>query len=202
MATRQMRMSGQDWAILLILSVLWGGSFFFIEVAIETVAPFTLVLIRVVHRRGAASGCGWLVRRERLPMPPGAACAFLVLALLNNVIPFVLFAWAQEEITGGLASILNATTPIWGVIVAHLFTADEKATPGQGRRRAARLRRRGGDDRRRFAGRDRPERARPARLPGRDALLRAGRRLGAPLPRAWACRRSRSRPASSPPPRS
>ena len=64
-------------------------------------------------------------------MPPGAVTAFLILALLNNVIPFVLFAWAQQEITGGLASILNATTPIWGVIVAHLFTADEKATPGK-----------------------------------------------------------------------
>jgi len=47
------------------------------------------------------------------------------------VIPFVLFAWAQEEITGGLASILNATTPIWGVVVAHLFTQDEKASPAK-----------------------------------------------------------------------
>ena len=64
-------------------------------------------------------------------MPPGAALAFLVLALLNNVVPFVLFAWAQEAIDGGLASILNATTPIWGVLVAHLFTADEKATPAK-----------------------------------------------------------------------
>jgi drug/metabolite transporter (DMT)-like permease len=130
MATQQMRMNRQDWAILLILSVLWGGSFFFIEIAIETVAPFTLVLIRVVI--AAAFLWLWLaIRRERLPMPPGAALAFLVLALLNNVIPFVLFAWAQEEITGGLASILNATTPIWGVVVAHLFTADEKASPAK-----------------------------------------------------------------------
>ena len=71
-------------------------------------------------------------------MPPGAATAFLVLALLNNVVPFVLFAWAQEAIDGGLASILNATTPIWGVLVAHLFTADEKATPAKVAGRAAR----------------------------------------------------------------
>jgi drug/metabolite transporter (DMT)-like permease len=54
-----------------------------------------------------------------------------VLALLNNVIPFSLFAWAQAEISGGLASILNATTPIWGVVVAHIFTADERATPAR-----------------------------------------------------------------------
>jgi drug/metabolite transporter (DMT)-like permease len=123
-------MSGADWAILLFLSVLWGGSFFFIEIAIRTVAPFTLVLIRVAL--AAAMLWAWLlVRRERLAMPPGAATAFLVLALLNNVVPFVLFAWAQQAIDGGLASILNATTPIWGVLVAHLFTADEKATPAK-----------------------------------------------------------------------
>jgi drug/metabolite transporter (DMT)-like permease len=123
-------MSGADWAILLFLSVLWGGSFFFIEIAIPTVAPFTLVLIRVA----IAAAFLWaflLARRERLPLPPGALAAFLVLALLNNVIPFVLFAWAQIEISGGLASILNATTPIWGVVAAHLLTADEKATPGK-----------------------------------------------------------------------
>ncbi|HMG47128.1 MAG TPA: DMT family transporter [Allosphingosinicella sp.] len=123
-------MSGADWAILLFLSILWGGSFFFIEIAIRTVAPFTLVLIRVAI--AAAMLWVWLlVRRERLAMPPGAATAFLVLALLNNVVPFVLFAWAQEAIDGGLASILNATTPIWGVLVAHLFTSDEKATPAK-----------------------------------------------------------------------
>ena len=54
---------------------------------------------------------------------------FLVLALLNNVVPFCLFAWGQQQIASGLASILNATTPLWGVLVAHFLTADEKATP-------------------------------------------------------------------------
>ncbi|MFC7499157.1 DMT family transporter [Enterovirga sp. GCM10030262] len=123
-------MSGRDWAILLILSVLWGGSFFFIEIAVETVRPLTLVLIRV----SIAAAALWLfllARRQRLPVPPGALLAFLILALLNNVLPFVLFAWAQKEIAGGLASILNATTPIWGVIVAHLFTRDERMTPAK-----------------------------------------------------------------------
>jgi drug/metabolite transporter (DMT)-like permease len=123
-------MSPADRTILLVLSVIWGGSFFFIEIAIDTVAPLTLVLLRVA----LASALLWLfllVRGERLAMPPGAAMSFLVLALLNNVVPFTMFVWAQETITGGLASILNATTPIWGVIVAHLFTADEKATPAK-----------------------------------------------------------------------
>jgi drug/metabolite transporter (DMT)-like permease len=123
-------MSGRDWAILLFLSLLWGGSFFFIEIAVETVQPLTLVLIRV----SIAAAALWLfllARRQKLPLPPGALVAFLILALLNNVLPFALFAWAQKSIAGGLASILNATTPIWGVIVAHLFTRDERVTPAK-----------------------------------------------------------------------
>ena len=128
--TRNPSMNGQDWAILLFLSVLWGGSFFFIELTIGLVEPFTLVLIRAL----LAAAMLWLyllVRKERFAVPPGALRAFFVLALLNNVVPFVLFAWAQKSIDGGLASILNATTPIWGVLVAHVATSDEKATPGK-----------------------------------------------------------------------
>src|ERR1051325_4009498 len=92
-------MGREEWAILLVLSVLWGGSFFFIEVALESVRPLTLVLIRVA----LAAAMLWLYlwwRGERLPLPPGAALAYLVLALLNNVIPFAMFALAQREITG------------------------------------------------------------------------------------------------------
>ena len=123
-------MNAGDWAILLALSVIWGGSFFFVEIALDTVAPLTLVLVRVA----LAAAMLWLfllARGQRLATPPRAARAFLALALLNNVVPFTLFVWAQESINGGLASILNATSPIWGVIVAHLFTADEKATPAK-----------------------------------------------------------------------
>ncbi len=123
-------MSRRDWAILLVLAVLWGGSFFFIGIAVHSVRPLTLVLIRVTIA-GAALWLFMAVRRERMPLPPGALLAFVVIALLNNAIPFVMFAWAQRQIPSGLASILNATTPIWGVIVAHLFTHDERMTPAR-----------------------------------------------------------------------
>jgi drug/metabolite transporter (DMT)-like permease len=123
-------MSREDWAILLFLSVLWGGSFFFIEIALASVAPFTLVLIRVVL--AAAMLWAWLaLRGEGIGLNRQSAFAFLVLALLNNVVPFVLFAYAQQQIESGLGSILNATTPIWGVLVAHFALVDEKATPGK-----------------------------------------------------------------------
>ena len=122
-----MQMSRADWAILLILAVLWGGSFFFIGIAIHSVAPMTLVLLRV----SLASAFLWiwrLIRRQPLGLSAAIAPALLVLALLNNVLPFILFAWAQRTIPSGLASILNATTPIWGVLVAHSFTHDERMT--------------------------------------------------------------------------
>lgn len=123
-------MSRSDWAILLILSVLWGGSFFFIGIAIHSVTPLTLVLLRV----SLASAFLWVwrvLRREPLGLSMKVAPALTVLALFNNVLPFILFAWAQRTIPSGLASILNATTPIWGVIVAHLFTHDERMTPAK-----------------------------------------------------------------------
>lgn len=124
------QMSGRDWGILLLLSVIWGGSFFLIEIGLQSVRPMTLVLIRVVLA-AAALWLFLLVRRQAILLPRRALFAFLALALLNNVFPFILFAYGQTQIASGLASILNATTPIWGVIVAHLLTRDERMTPGK-----------------------------------------------------------------------
>jgi drug/metabolite transporter (DMT)-like permease len=67
-------------------------------------------------------------RREPIGLPPAVWRSILVLALLNNIVPFILFGWGQTQIASGLASILNATTPIWGVVVAHLYTRDERLT--------------------------------------------------------------------------
>lgn len=124
----RIRMGAPEWAMLILLSVLWGGSFFFIDVAVRSVPPLTLVLGRVALAAAillvflGATGRGLPLRRE-------LAGAFLLLAVLNNVLPFSLFAWGQQHIASGLASILNATTPLWAVLVAHFLTADEKAGP-------------------------------------------------------------------------
>ena len=118
---------GPEMGVLLLLSVLWGGAFFFIDVAVESVAPFTLVLLRVLL--GAAILLlVLLVGGRGLPFERRMWGPFLVLALLNNI-PFSLFAWGQQHIASGLASILNATSSLWAVLVAHAFTDDEKATP-------------------------------------------------------------------------
>jgi drug/metabolite transporter (DMT)-like permease len=121
-------MSGREWTILLILSLLWGGSFFFLAVALKELPPITIMLLRVAL--GAIPLLVFLrLRGDTLPTSPRIWGMFLILGLLNNALPFVLFAFAQVKITSGLASILNATTPLWGVLVAHLFTRDERATP-------------------------------------------------------------------------
>jgi drug/metabolite transporter (DMT)-like permease len=121
-------MNRSDWAILFILAVIWGGAFMFIGVAVRHVHPLTYVWLRL----SIAALAMWLfmkARGERIGLPREVWGSMLMLALLNNAVPFSLFGWGQTHIASGLASILNATTPIWGVLVAHLFTRDERMTP-------------------------------------------------------------------------
>tara|TARA_R110002073_G_scaffold1471_19_gene10276 strand:- start:18025 stop:18924 length:900 start_codon:yes stop_codon:yes gene_type:complete len=124
-------MSGSDWLRLLALSLLWGGSFFFVQVAVPVLPALTIVVIRV----GLAAVVLALVLpvlRVRFPSGVRVWAALAVMGLMNNVIPFTLFVMAQGQITSGLASILNATTPLWGVIVAHVATRDERLTLAKG----------------------------------------------------------------------
>lgn len=113
-----------DWTRLLALSALWGGSFIFVEVAVAAVPPLTLVWVRVA----LAALCLWaivLASGRSMPRAPQAWAAFAVLGLLNNALPFTLIAWGQTEIAAGQAAILNATTPIFAVLVAGLALSDE-----------------------------------------------------------------------------
>lgn len=120
-----MRMTSQDWALLFLLSILWGGSFFFAAVAVQELPPLTVVALRT----GIAALTLIVVlkmRGEALPFAKGAVMAFFVMGMLNNLLPFSLLFWAQTMIPSGLASILNATTPIFSIIVAHLLLSDER----------------------------------------------------------------------------
>ena len=121
-------MNRREWAMLVTLSVLWGGSFFFAEIALESLPPLTIVTLRV----GLAAITLWLVVLAlKLPIPnsPPIWIAFFTMGLLNNVLPFSLIVWGQSQISSGLAAILNATAPLFGVIVAGILLRDESATP-------------------------------------------------------------------------
>ncbi len=120
-------MSPLEWGLLVALSLLWAGSFFFNGIAVRELPPLTVVALRV--------GLAALILNLALPimglaMPTGKRIwtAFFGMGLLNNAIPFTLILWGQTQIASGLASILNATTPLATVVVAHWLTSDEKMT--------------------------------------------------------------------------
>ena len=120
----QQTMGTKDWAMLLLLSLLWGGSFFFIGIAVTELPPFTIVTLRV----GLAAITLWLVLLVAgYPIPKGGNTwrAFFVMGLFSNALPFCLIVWGQTHIGVGLASILNATTPIFTLLIAGAFLPDE-----------------------------------------------------------------------------
>lgn len=123
-------MGCREWAMLLALAVLWGGSFFFIKVLVAELPPFTVVLGRV----GLAAVILnlWLgLRRDFMPVSPRLWASFIMIGVLNNVIPFSLIVFGETRISSGLASILNATTPMFTVLVAHMLTDNEHLTRGK-----------------------------------------------------------------------
>lgn len=125
--TAQKSMSTRAWAELLLLALLWGGSFLSIRIALNEIGPLT----SVAHRTLWAAAILWFIILARgLPVPnaPRTWFAFGVMGLLNNAIPFTLMAWGQLHISSGLTSIFNAATAIFGVLAAALFFADEKLT--------------------------------------------------------------------------
>lgn len=120
-------MTGTEWAMLLALGLVWGGSFFFARVAVAEMHPLTLVLFRVSI--AAAALQLWLAIRGpsfALALPHWKG--FLLLAVLNNVIPFSLIFAGQTQLGAGLAAVLNATTPFWTALIANAATRDEKLT--------------------------------------------------------------------------
>ncbi|BDG74483.1 DMT family transporter [Roseomonas fluvialis] len=119
------RILAGEWVLLGLLSLLWGGSFFFAKVALSEVPPLTIVLARVA----IAASALWLYLRLRGAAIPSSAAiwwAFCGMGFLNNLLPFSLIFWGQTFIDSGLASIINATTPLFSILIAHFLAADER----------------------------------------------------------------------------
>ena len=125
---QQKDISPAAWAQLFLLALIWGGSFLAIKIAVQELAPLTSVL----HRTFWAMLALWaVVLIARLPVPRGGRVwgAFLVMGVLNNVIPFTLLAFGTKHLETGLVSIFNASTAVFGVLIAAIVFADEKLTP-------------------------------------------------------------------------
>ncbi len=124
------QMSGVDWGLLLLLGLVWGGTFYFGKVALALWPPFTVVLGRIVI--GAVLlNVVVILTGHRLPRDPQLWRALLVMGLLNSVIPFCLIVSGQTQITSGLAAILYATTSLFTVVLAPVFVASERLTPAR-----------------------------------------------------------------------
>jgi len=120
-------MSRAEWALLVFLSVLWGGSFFFSKVAVVALPPLTIVFFRFA----TAALLVYAYARARsisIPSDIRSWLSFAGMGLLNNLIPASLIVWGQTMIPSGLASVIIATTPIFSIIAIHLSSADEQLT--------------------------------------------------------------------------
>ena len=120
-----MRLGPMDWGLLVLLSLLWGGSFLCVGIAVQELPVLTIIALRVSLAALVLWGIA-LFSGHQLPRGRKTWQAFLALGLLNNVIPFGLIVFGQQTIGAGLAAILNATTPLWTVLIAALFLADER----------------------------------------------------------------------------
>ena len=123
-------MSLKAWLLLVVLSLIWGTSFLLIEVALTQLQPFTIVAFRL----GIAAIVLlilMLATGHRIPQGKSLWISLFIIGLLNNALPFSLIAWAQTEISSSLAAILNATTPLFTILLAHYFTHDERTTPNK-----------------------------------------------------------------------
>ena len=125
--SQQPSIKALDWSLLALLSVLWGGSFFFSKLALADLPPLTVVLCRVslaalalfVYLRATGT---------RIPRARPVWGAFFGMGLLNNIIPFSLLFWGQTQIASGLASILNATTPVFAILVTKALAPETDVT--------------------------------------------------------------------------
>lgn len=121
----EQRMSALTWGLLALLGLIWGGSFFFARIAVAEVPPLTLVFLRLSI---AALALHIYIggRFGIYPLLKSRWREFLILGILNNALPHALIFFGQTRIGAGLASILNATTPIWTVLIANYLTSDER----------------------------------------------------------------------------
>ena len=120
-------MGATEWSLLFLLSLLWGGSFFFLKILVDVLPPSTVVLGRV-GLAAIALNLILLAQGERMPSSPRLWRQFFAMGMLNNVIPFTLIAFGETRIASGLASILNATTPLFTILAAHFLTTRERLT--------------------------------------------------------------------------
>jgi drug/metabolite transporter (DMT)-like permease len=116
-----------EWLLLLVLAFVWGSAFFFGKLALREVGPLTLVASRLAVA-ALALNLILLATGQRLPASPAIWRRLAVMGTIGVLVPFTMIFWAQQYINSGLAGILNATVPVWSVILAH-YASSDRLTP-------------------------------------------------------------------------
>lgn len=120
-------MTLKEWSLLILLAAIWGSSFPFTKAAVTEITPMTLIFSRMFIA-SLFLLLILLITRQRFPLGVKRWGTFFVMAFLNSVLPFNLIAWGLQYIDSSLGSILNATTPIFSVILVHLLTREDQLT--------------------------------------------------------------------------
>jgi len=123
-------MIATEWFMLIALSVVWGGSVFFFKILVAEFPVFTIVMVRVTGAAVLLVAIVYLTRK-RMPTSRETWVAFAVTGVFNNIVPFSLIIWGESQIQSGLAAILNATSPLFSVVLAHFWTRQERLTPNR-----------------------------------------------------------------------
>jgi len=127
-ANKQMTIG--EWALIGLLSIIWGSSFFFMKTAVAELPPLTIMAARI-----SIAAVFLLivsaVRGAKLPNTVNDWGEFLIMGLFSNVIPFSLIIWGLQYIDSSLGSLLNATTPVFSVILVSILTKDDQLTPNR-----------------------------------------------------------------------
>ncbi len=115
----------RSWAVFLLLGTIWGSSFLWIKLALVELGPFTLVAFRLLFGALGMAVVLWF-RRPSFPRDRQTLAMLAVMGLTNTALPFTLISWGEISIDSGVASILNSTTPLFTLVLAHYFLDDER----------------------------------------------------------------------------
>ncbi len=120
-------MRWKEWGAFWLLGTIWGSSFLWIKIALTEIGPATLAAVRLAF---GLLGLLLVMWQRRLPFPRSVMHlpAYLFMAAFNTAIPFILIPWGETRIDSGLAAILNATVPLFTIVIAHFWLADERIT--------------------------------------------------------------------------
>jgi len=117
----------KQWTVFGLLGLVWGSSFLWIKIAVAETGPLTLVAFRLLFGL-IGLVLIMLARREKIALSRRTLPAFAFMGVFNTAVPFVLITWGEQHIASSLAAILNATVPLFTIVLAHFWLTDEKIT--------------------------------------------------------------------------